>query len=64
MEIARTKGDQAVQDVYFGEYRFDPKTGKGSVANVKTYAADCVMPPDGSTPGDWIKAGFPGAKCK
>lgn len=64
VKMARTNGHQAVQDVSFGEYRFDPKTGKGSVANVKTYAADCVMPPDGSTPADWIKAGFPGAKCK
>lgn len=63
VNMARTKGHQAVQGVSFGEYQFDSKTGKASVANVKTYAGDCVMPPDGTSPADWIKAGFPGAKC-
>lgn len=63
VNMARTKGHQAVQGVSFGEYQFDSKTGKASVANVKTYAGECLMPPDGTSPADWIKAGFPGAKC-
>lgn len=61
--MSRAKGHQAVQSVSFGEYQYDAKTGKASVAKVKTYAGDCLMPPDGTAPADWIKAGFPGAKC-
>lgn len=61
--MSRAKGHQAVQSVSFGEYQFDAKTGKASVGKVKTYAGECLMPPDGSNAADWIKAGFPGAKC-
>lgn len=61
--MSRAKGHQAVQSVSFGEYQYDAKTGKTSVAKVKSYAGDCLMPPDGTAPADWIKAGFPGAKC-
>lgn len=63
VNMARSKGHQAVQSVSFGEYQFDAKSGKATVAKVKTYAGECVMPPDGTTSSDWIKAGFPGAKC-
>ncbi len=63
VNMSRAKGHQAVQSVSFGEYQFDAKSGKASVAKVKTYAGECLMPPDGSNPADWIKAGFPGAKC-
>ncbi len=61
--MARSKGHQAVQAVSFGEYQFDAKTGKAEVTKVRTYAGECLMPPDGSSAADWIKAGFPGAKC-
>lgn len=63
VNMSRAKGHQAVQSVSFGEYQFDARTGKATVAKVKTYAGECLMPPDGSNPADWIKAGFPGAKC-
>ena len=61
--MSRAKGHQAVQSVSFGEYQFDAKSGKASIAKVKTYAGECLMPPDGTSAADWIKAGFPGAKC-
>lgn len=61
--MSRSKGHQAVQSISLGEYHYDAKTGKASVTNVKTYPGECVMPPEGSTAADWIKAGFPGAKC-
>lgn len=61
--MGRAKGHQAVQGVSFGEYQFDAKSGKASVAKVKTYSGECLMPPDGTGAADWIKAGFPGAKC-
>lgn len=63
VNMARSNGHQAVQSVSYGEYHFDAKTGAATVTKVKTYAGDCVMPPDGTRDADWIKAGFPGAKC-
>jgi len=63
VNMSRAKGHQAVQSVSFGEYQFDAKSGKASIAKVKTYSGECLMPPDGSNAADWIKAGFPGAKC-
>lgn len=63
VNMTRAKGHQAVQSVSLGEYQFDAKSGKATVAKVKTYAGECLMPPDGSNAADWIKAGFPGAKC-
>ncbi|MGE5650039.1 MAG: ABC transporter substrate-binding protein [Bacillota bacterium] len=64
VRMASAGGHQAVQGVSYGEYQYDPKTKKGSVTKVKSYAAECLMPPDGTTAADWIKAGMPGAKCK
>lgn len=63
VNMSRAKGHQAVQSVSFGEYQFDAKSGKASVTKIKTYAGECLMPPEGSNAADWIKAGFPGAKC-
>lgn len=63
VKMARAQGHQAVQSVSYGEYRYDAKTGTSTVANVKSYPGECVMPPDGTLDADWIKAGFPGAKC-
>jgi branched-chain amino acid transport system substrate-binding protein len=63
VQMSRSGGHQAVQPVHYGEYRYDEKTRKTSLTNVKVYAGECVMPPDGATPAEWIGAGFPGAKC-
>lgn len=63
VRMSSAGGHQAVQGVSYGEYQFDAKTGKGSVTKVKSYPADCLMPPDGTSAADWIKAGMPGAKC-
>lgn len=63
VKMSSAGGHQAVQGVSYGEYQFDQKTGKGSVTKVKSYAAECLMPPDGTTAVDWIKNGMPGAKC-
>ena len=61
--MSRANGHQALQGISYGEYRYDAKTKQASLANVKSYAGDCVTPPDGTTAAEWIKAGFPGAKC-
>lgn len=63
VRMARSGGHQAVQGVSYGEYRYDAKTKKATVANVKSYAGECLMPPDGTVASEWIAAGFPGAKC-
>ena len=63
VNMSRSKGHQAVQSVSFGEYQFDARSGKATVTKVKTYSGECLTPPDGTAPADWIKAGFPGAKC-
>lgn len=63
VQMGRAKGHQALQGSSMGEFLLDAKTGKGSIVKVKSYAADCVTPPDTMLATDWIKAGFPGAKC-
>jgi branched-chain amino acid transport system substrate-binding protein len=63
VRMARADGHQAVEGVAYGEYRYDPKTRAATIANVRAYSGECLMPPDGMSAADWIKAGFPGAKC-
>lgn len=63
VQMGRAGGHQAVQGVAYGEYHYDAKARKASITNVKAYAGDCLMPPDNMSHHDWIKAGFPGAKC-
>lgn len=63
VKMSSSGGHQAVQGVSYGEYQYDPKTKLASVTKVKSYPAECLMPPDGTTAVDWIKAGMPGAKC-
>jgi branched-chain amino acid transport system substrate-binding protein len=62
-KMARANGHQNLQGISYGEYVYDAAADKGTVRNVKTFAGDCVTPPDGTTSEEWIKAGFPGAKC-
>jgi len=63
VRMARASGHQALQGIAYGEYKFDAKSDKAMIANVKSYSGECVTPPDGTTAADWIKAGFPGAQC-
>jgi len=63
VRMARAKGHQALQGIAYGEYQYDAKTKASSLANVKSYAGECVTPPDGTTAVEWAKAGFPGAQC-
>lgn len=61
--MARAGGHQNVQGIAYGEYHYDADTDRGEIRNVVTFAGDCVTPPEGTTAEEWIKAGFPGAKC-
>ena len=56
-------GHQAVQANAIGRSKWDPGLGRVTVTDVTYYDADCVNPPEGTTGIEWMKAGFPGAKC-
>ncbi|MDJ0948857.1 MAG: ABC transporter substrate-binding protein [Alphaproteobacteria bacterium] len=57
-------GHQAIQPNAIGRTKWDTAKGEMTLIDVEYYAAECVNPPDGTKAVDWIKAGFPGAKCK
>ena len=63
VRMARAGGHQALQGIAYGTYQYDAKSGKATVASVKSYSGECVMPPDGTSAAAWIQAGFPGAQC-
>lgn len=55
-------GHQALQDMLYGEYHYS--SGEGAeLRNVRVYRGECVSAPDGYNAQEWIKAGFPGARC-
>ncbi|MDP6515892.1 MAG: ABC transporter substrate-binding protein [Alphaproteobacteria bacterium] len=56
-------GHQAAQQNAIGLSKYDEATGEVGVTDVVYYPADCVNPPADMIGLDWIKAGFPGAKC-
>jgi branched-chain amino acid transport system substrate-binding protein len=55
-------GHQALQPMYYGEYHYSAENGP-ELRNVRSYAGECVSPPDGHDPEEWIKNGFPEANC-
>ena len=58
-----SKGHQAIQDTAYGQYAYDAENDRGTLINVRTYAARCVNPPEGIASLAWIEQGFPGAEC-
>jgi branched-chain amino acid transport system substrate-binding protein len=63
VDMALGKGHQAIQPITYGTYKFDAASGQPTFVDIKTYAAECVNPPDGVKSEEWIKGGFKGAKC-
>ena len=61
--MALGNGHQAIQPNAIGMTKWDDAAGKMTLVDVEYYAAECVNPPNGVKAVDWIKAGFPGAKC-
>ena len=63
IQMALAGGQQAIQPIAIGRTRYD--AGKKMVAaeDVQHFKAECVNPPANMKSLDWIKAGFPGAKC-
>ncbi|WP_296446399.1 ABC transporter substrate-binding protein [Rhodoferax sp. UBA5149] len=56
-------GHQAIQDTAIGRTRYDAAKKMVVLDDIQRFPADCVNPPANMKSEDWIKAGFPGAKC-
>ncbi len=64
IKMALGKGHQGVEPAVFGiTGDFDQATGEVKLINVIEFPVECVNPPEGVKSEDWIKQGFPGAKC-
>ena len=56
-------GHQAIQDMAIGRTRYDAARRMVVVEDIQRFRAECVNPPANMRSLDWIKAGFPGARC-
>ncbi len=64
IRMALGGGQQAVQGTAIGRTKYDAAAKRVVAVDVQRFNADCVNPPPGVKSLDWIKAGFPGAKCE
>ena len=63
IRMALGNGHQAVQDTAIGKTRYDAAKKMVVLDDIQRFPAECVNPPANMKSEDWIKAGFPGAKC-
>jgi len=56
-------GHQAIQDTAIGRTKYDPAKKMVMLEDIQRFPAECVNPPANMKSEDWIKGGFPGAKC-
>ncbi len=63
VKMALADGHQAIQANAIGTSRYDEAEGRIVVDDVVYYNAECVNPPPGIKAIDWIRQGFPDAKC-
>lgn len=56
-------GNQAVQETAIGRTRWDAAKKMVMIEDIQRFPADCVNPPANMKSDEWLKAGFPGAKC-
>lgn len=64
IRMALGKGHQGVEPVVYGVTgEFDPAAGEVRLTNVMEFPVECVNPPEGVKSEEWIKQGFPGARC-
>ena len=64
VKMALGEGHQAIQTAAVGMTKMNPDTKAVELVDIERYAAECVNPPAGVKAEDWIKQGFPGAKCE
>ncbi len=61
--MALGDGQQAIQDTAIGKTRWDAAKKMVVIDDIMRFPAECVNPPANMKSEDWMKAGFPGAKC-
>ena len=64
IRMALGGGQQAIQDTAIGRTKYDAAAKRVVATDVMTFKAECVNPPANTKALDWIKSGFPGAKCE
>ena len=64
IRMALGDGHQAIQENAIGRTRFDAAKKMVVLEDIQRFPAECVNPPASMKSEDWMKAGFPGAKCK
>ncbi|CAN5909286.1 ABC transporter substrate-binding protein [soil metagenome] len=63
IRMANGGGHQAIQETAIGKTRYDAAKKMVVLDDIQRFTAECVNPPANMKSEDWIKAGFPGAKC-
>ncbi|HWW46398.1 MAG TPA: ABC transporter substrate-binding protein [Xanthobacteraceae bacterium] len=63
IQMRNGNGHQAIQAMAIGRTRWDADKKMVLVEDIQRFPAECVNPPAKMKSLDWIKAGFPGAKC-
>jgi branched-chain amino acid transport system substrate-binding protein len=63
VKMALAAGQQAIQPTAIGRTRWDAANKRVSLEDIQRFDAECVNPPANMKSEDWMKAGFPGAKC-
>ncbi len=56
-------GHQATQETAIGRTRWDAAKKMVVIEDIQRFPAECVNPPANMKSDDWMKGGFPGAKC-
>lgn len=64
IKMALGGGHQAIQPTAIGITKWDADKRMMVMKDIQRFDAECVNPPPNMKSEDWIKAGFPGAKCK
>jgi branched-chain amino acid transport system substrate-binding protein len=63
IRMALGDGHQAIQDTAIGRTKYDAAKKMVTLEDIQRFPAECVNPPANVKSEDWIKGGFPGAKC-
>lgn len=63
IKMALGDGQQAIQPTAIGRTRYDASKKMVVLDDIQRFPAECVNPPATMKSEEWLKAGFPGAKC-
>ena len=63
IQMKLADGHQAIQPIAFSRTKYNPDAKRVDLVDIQYFAAECVNPPATMKSEDWLKAGFPGAKC-